>query len=159
MGDVERRILRGEVRATAGRRLEGYAAVFNVRSQDLGGFVEEIKPGAFQKALRRSDVRALFNHNPDHVLGRMRNGTLRLADDSRGLYFEIDLPRNSFAESLLESVRRGDIDGASFSFTVAEGGDRWHDEGGLRVRTVHEIGELFDVGPVTFPAYEATVVS
>ena len=70
----------------------GYASVFDSLSQNLGGFVERVAPGAFRSTLNQADVRALFNHEPDHLLGRSGNGTLRLSEDERGLRYEVDLP-------------------------------------------------------------------
>ena len=136
------------------RRLEGYAAVFDSDSEDMG-FIERIAPGAFVEALRVSDARALFNHNSDHVLGRKSSGTLRLKEDERGLWFDVDLPDTQTARDVVTLIERGDVSGNSFAFTVAE--DQWDRES--NVRTILRVGELFDVGPVTYPAYPETVVS
>ena len=102
---------------TRGRTLHGYAAVYNVESEDLGGFRERIAPGAFSGVLD-ADVRALLNHDPSQVLGRTKSSTLRLFDEQRGLRFEVDLPESPLGENVREAVRRGDIDGASFRFVV-----------------------------------------
>jgi HK97 family phage prohead protease len=102
---------------TRGRTLHGYAAVYNVESDDLGGFRERIAPGAFGSVLD-ADVRALLNHDPSQVLGRTKSGTLRLHDERRGVRFEVDLPDSPLGENVREAVRREDIDGASFRFTV-----------------------------------------
>src|SRR5437879_6424005 len=92
-------------------RIEGYAAVFNVSSHDLGGFIEQVKPGAFSRAIKtKQDVRALINHNPDMVIGRTKSGTLSLAEDSKGLYFVAALPNTQYARDLHESISRGDMD-------------------------------------------------
>jgi HK97 family phage prohead protease len=139
-------------------KLVGTAAVFGKRSGDLGSFVEVLEPGAFTEALKSSDIRALYNHNPDHLLGRMKAGTLRVWESDEGLEYEVDLPASPMARAVLESVERGDITGNSFSFIVDK--DEWHtDEDGTTVRTVRSVKEVYDVGPVTFPAYEDTVVS
>jgi HK97 family phage prohead protease len=136
-----------------GPQITGYAAVFNSESEDLGGFRETIEAGAFRNSIvTGADVRALVNHDPSQVLGRSKAGTLRLAEDQHGLRYEIDLPDTTAARDVRESIKRGDISGSSFAFTVPEGGDRW--EGNSRTLTKVE---LFDVGPVTFPAYPATV--
>lgn len=141
--------------------LSGYAAVFDTLSGDLGGFVERIRPGAFRDALQTSDVRGLFNHVPDNLLGREGAGTLRLREDDRGLRFEIDLDSDPVADFVRRKVQRRELTGASFAFNVAEDGDEVTYEGGRRIRTILPGGirQLFDVGPVTFPAYEATSVS
>src|SRR5437899_12214900 len=98
-------------------RIEGYAAVFNTYSHDLGGFIERVKPGAFSRGLfLKQDVRALINHDPNLVLGRTKSGTLALAEDTKGLKFVAVLPNTQYARDLHESVSRGDIDQCSFSF-------------------------------------------
>ncbi len=145
-------------------RLIGYAAKFNAESEPLSdpysgqAFVEIIAPGAFARTLRESpDVRALFNHDTNCVLGRVKSGTLRLAEDETGLRFEVDLPDTGFARDLKESVRRGDIDGCSFGFICRE--DSLARVGDTLVRTLLDI-ELFEISTgVAFPAYPDTVVS
>lgn len=134
--------------------LVGYAAVFGKYSCDLGSFREVIAPGAFAKALAACDVRALYNHEPECLLGRTSAGTLRLAEDELGLRVEIDLPDTSLGRDVAELVRRRDLRGQSFSFTTAI--DQWDTTGETYLRTVVEVKELFDVGPVAFPAYEET---
>jgi HK97 family phage prohead protease len=136
---------------TRGRTLHGYAAVYNVESEDLGGFRERIAPGAFRSVLD-ADVRALLNHNPSEVLGRTKSGTLRLFDEQRGLRFEVDLPDSPIGENVREAVRRKDIDGASFRFTVDK--DSWQGD----LRTVESVKELKDVTVATFGAYPAASV-
>lgn len=159
---VERRTVPGgEVRVVPSRigRITGYAALFDSRSQDLGGFIEIIRPGAFQKVLR-SDVRALFNHDRNFILGRTTSGTLQLEEDERGLLYTIDLPDTAAAEQVHTAVKRGDVSGSSFAFSVEPEGQRWSETGGTQLRELLEIDRLFDVGPVTFPAYtETNVVS
>lgn len=139
--------------------LKGYAAVFNSLSEDLGGFREKIDPGAFKGALKRSDTRALFNHDSNFVLGRQSAGTLRLKEDKKGLLMEVDLPDTQFARDLQTSVERGDITQQSFGFTVKK--DSWEEDRDKKevTRTLNEIDELFDVSPVTFPAYPDTTVA
>jgi HK97 family phage prohead protease len=165
MSEQERRIVVAglEVRkageAAALRTLVGYAAKFNVRSEDLGGWVEEIKPGAFDSVLQgRPDVRALVNHDPNMVLGRSTAGTLRLSCDGVGLRAEMDLPDTQAARDISVSVERGDVDQMSFGFRVAEGGALWDLDSNPAVRTVSGIAELLDVSIVTYPAYPQTEV-
>lgn len=161
MADIERRQLNEglELRARdgGGKTLTGYAAVFDSLSEDLGGFREIIKPGAFDRALKEGhDVRALVNHDNSLLLGRSASGTLRLSVDPRGLKYEIDLPDTTAARDVAESVKRGDISGSSFGFrTIA---DAWPKVDGVVTREVIDL-ELLDVSPVTYPAYRATEVS
>ncbi|HCQ48825.1 HK97 family phage prohead protease [Achromobacter sp. AGC39] len=135
-------------------QIAGYAAVFNTRSALLfGTFVEEIAPGAFDDVMG-DDVRALFNHDPNFVLGRTRSNTLRLEIDSRGLAYTIDPPETQTVRDLvLTPLKRGDVTGSSFGFRVAPDGDEWRREGEIIVRTIHKLAELRDVSPVTYPAY------
>ncbi|OHB70486.1 MAG: hypothetical protein A2V70_06245 [Planctomycetes bacterium RBG_13_63_9] len=113
---------------------------------------------AFDRVIReRQDVRALFNHDPNMVLGRTSAGTLRLAIDRLGLRYEIDLDlENSLGRDVARWTARRDLQGSSMGFQIAATGDRWEKSGGLWVRWINELSELFDVGPVTFPANEAT---
>jgi HK97 family phage major capsid protein len=136
---------------TRGRTLHGYAAVYGAESRDLGGFTETIAPGAFANVLG-ADVRALLNHDASQVLGRTRAGTLRLADEQRGLKFEVDLPDSPLGENVREAVRRGDIDGASFRFVVDQ--ETWDGD----KRTIVSVKDLQDVTVATYGAYpEASV--
>jgi HK97 family phage prohead protease len=161
--DEERRVLTAkfELRKAADKpaTLAGYAAKFNVRSEDLGGWVEEIKPGAFDKVLQaKPDTRALLNHDPNLVLGRTSSGTVRLSTDDVGLLAEIDLPDTQAARDLAVSIGRGDIDQMSFGFRVAAGGALWDLDSDPAVRSVSEVAELLDVSVVTYPAYPQTEV-
>lgn len=136
---------------TAGKLIRGHAAVFDTLSENLGGFREKIAPGAFDDVLD-DDVRALFNHDPNHILGRSKAGTLILAVDAKGLTYEIDPPDTGTARDLLVSIERGDVNQSSFAFTVEN--DSWdEDEEGRWIRTVHKVRRLYDVSPVTYPAY------
>lgn len=145
----------------SGVRITGYGAVFYKRGDPetefplLEDLVERIMPGAFDRSLReKADVRSLFNHNADFVLGRTAAGTLRLTTDSRGLRYEIDAPDTDLVRDLVISpIERGDVDGSSFMFIPVDA--RWHREGGVDVREIHDV-ELIEAGPVTFPAYAGT---
>lgn len=140
-----------------GKRLDGFAIVFNSLSVDLGGFREQIAPEAVDRALNEgSDVRALFDHDPGKVLGRTRAGTLTLRKDSKGLraVIEPDL-EISYARDVVRSVARGDISGMSFGFRVLA--DSWDYEGKMPLRTVTDM-RLSEVSVVSWPAYEATSV-
>jgi len=133
--------------------ITGYAAVFNSWSEDLGFFKEKIEPGAFNRTIKNGDVRALINHDPNLIIGRTKNGTVRLWEDDRGLGFEVDLPETSYAKDLRESIKRKDITQNSFGFQTVR--DSWSDDG--KRRTLQEV-TLFDISPVTFPAYKQTNV-
>jgi HK97 family phage prohead protease len=151
----ELRVIAAEEEEAGGRpRIRGHAAVFNSPSEDLGGFIEVIHPGAFKKTIQEADVRALQNHDPNRVLGRRRAGTLSLEEDDRGLRFEIDPPAATWAEDLIVSMDRGDVDQCSFGFEPVR--QEWEtlEGGGLR-RHLWEV-RLFDVSVVTFPAYPET---
>ena len=132
----------------------GYAAVFNSLSSNLGGFTERIDKGAFTKTLKEADTRAMWNHDPNHLLGRVSAGTLRLAEDDKGLRYEIDLPNTTIGRDVAELLRRGDVTGSSFGFRVIE--DSWGEsETGFPLRTLTQVS-LRDVGPVSLPAYADT---
>lgn len=136
--------------------IKGYAAVFNVLSEDLGGFQEQVAPGAFKNTIAKDDIRALFNHDPNYVLGRTKNRTLRLAEDEKGLAIEIDPPDTQWSRDLQESIKRGDITQMSFGFRAIK--DEWKQEDKkMPIRTLIE-NWLRDVSPVTFPAYPQTSV-
>lgn len=129
----------------------GYAYVFGKRSQNLGGFVEEVAPGFGKKSLQEQDVRALFNHDPNYLLGRMGAGTLRMEEDDTGGAYEIDLPDTTAGRDVARLLERRDIPGSSFGFRTIE--DEWGEtDHGFPLRTLKQ-GSLRDVGPVVFPAY------
>ena len=147
-------------------RIAGYAVVFGSWSEvmvDGRGrpFRERFAAGAFDRALAAGpDIRALWNHNTDLPLGRVRNGTLQVGTDGAGLRFELAPPDTSWGRDAIESIRRGDVSGVSFAFsTKREGGDAWEKPGadGIAQRTVLD-ADLYEVSPVTFPAYPATSV-
>jgi HK97 family phage prohead protease len=142
--------------------LVGYAAKFNSLSENLGGFREVIRPGAFRSSLSGgTDIRGLIDHNSQMVIGRTSNGTLRLEEDSVGLRVEIDTPSTSYADDLLELIRGGYVSQMSFGFTIPPGGDEWMapTQGEtLRQRVLKSVN-LAECSVVTFPAYQATEVS
>jgi len=140
-----------------GNTISGYAARFNVWSEDLGYFREKIKKGAFAKTIKEHDVRALFNHDPNLILARTPNGTLLLEEDNKGLHYEAKLPDTTYARDLKESIKRGDITQNSFGFQTVQ--DKWEMKEGkdLDERTLVEV-KLFDISPVTFAAYPQTDV-
>jgi hypothetical protein len=142
---------------TRPRTINGHAAVFNVEA-DLGYFRELVVPGAFRDAVeQRQDVRALWNHNADLVLGRTKNGTLTLAEDARGLRVAFTPPDTQAGRDAVTLIDRGDVSGMSFAFVVVE--DEWLDAAGVKpLRRLLRV-KLLDVSPTAFPAYESTDVS
>lgn len=154
MRQIERRFCQAEMRMSEGR-IEGYAAVFDVPSLDLGGFREFVRGGAFIKTIKESDIRALFNHDPNFVLGRNAAGTLELAEDGRGLHFRVSPPPTGWANDLTVTIGRGDINQASFQFATIR--DAWRDAPAGPERDLLEV-RLYDVSVVTFPAYPQTEV-
>ncbi|MCC5855126.1 MAG: HK97 family phage prohead protease [Idiomarina sp.] len=163
--NIEKRIFQSSLELRSNEEsgtslIVGQASVFNVRSENLGGFREVIMPGAFDDVLA-DDVRCLLNHDGNFILGRTKSGTLRLSVDEEALNYEADAPDTQTIKDLvIAPLKRGDIDQSSFAFRVARDGDKWdEDEDGVLVRTVHRISKLFDVSPVTFPAYPDTKVS
>lgn len=136
-----------------GPRIEGYAAVFN-QTADLGYYREMIEPGAFADSIREDDVRALWNHDPNFVLGRNTSGTLKLAEDEHGLRVVIRPPEAQWARDLIESMKRGDVDQMSFAFETLA--DEWKKNEGVNLRVLQKV-KLYDVSVVTYPAYEQTI--
>ena len=139
------------------RKIEGYAATFNAEAELMPGFREIVRPGAFTRTLKTADVRALMNHDPNFVLGRNKARTLSLWEDDKGLGYRITPPDTSYANDLLVSIERGDVTQSSFGFRVVK--DRWTEDVAAKtiLRELLEV-KLFDVSPVTFPAYAQTEV-
>jgi len=138
------------------RVVEGYFALYESETELWAGSYEIISKGAFDNTLTKNDIRALWNHNTQYVLGRNKNGSLQLKADDKGLFATIKLPNTQYAEDLYQLVSRGDIDQASFGFNIideeleelASGGYRW------RIKEI----DLHEISVVTFPAYENTTV-
>jgi len=138
-------------------KLVGTPIVFNELSLDLGGFREKVSPGATKKSLRKSDVRALWNHDRNFVLGRKSARTLKLKEDAEGLQCEIIPDMNiSWHRDLVASIERGDITQMSFGFRTVS--DSWEKKGKENIRTLEEI-EILDVSAVTWPAYPQTSIT
>lgn len=161
---IERRAVATAAEMGDGRLFTGYAARFNEPTY-IGppkqGFHEQVAPEAFDNVLAaKADVRALFNHDPNLLLGRTTAGTLRLRADRAGggLHSEIDLPDTATGNEVRTLTERRDITGMSYGYIVAPGGDTWEPRGGGhgQVRTINNIGTLLDVSPVTYPAYPTT---
>jgi len=165
---IERRKIAGTVKIAVrsadgvtetGRTVEGYAAVFGADYEMFDGYKETIAKGAFDDT-DMSDVVALFNHNDENLLARSTDGkgTLTLSVDDHGLKFSFEAPETTAGNDLLINIKLGNIQGCSFAFTVAEQTITDNDITNECVRTINKIGKLYDVGPVVFPAYEATEV-
>jgi HK97 family phage prohead protease len=150
MAERERRVVTVPMEARAGendaRTLTGYAALYGSETRIAGMFREVIEPGAFRSALaRQDDVRALFNHDANHVLGRTKSGTLRLEEDARGLRYTVTLPDTQAGRDLWTSVQRGDVSQSSFAFSVDK--DDWpkgDTRDGMPLRLIQDV-HLFDV--------------
>lgn len=153
--DIERRYVLQAADVDDNGHVSGYAAVFNSLSEDLGGFREVITDKALIGVIEQSDVFAVLNHNPDRgVLARSRNGigTLKLGLDATGLHYEFDVPNTALGAEVVESIKRGDISGSSFAFSVEK--DEWSKD--YQLRTITKIRRLYDVSPVYTPAYTET---
>jgi len=137
-------------------KIEGYAAIFNSKTE-IGWFTESIAPGAFAESIARpDDVRALFNHDANQVLGRTKAGTLELREDEKGLFCVITPPETQLGRDLVVSIERGDISQMSFGFYLEV--EESQAEKDKKPHFVIKKARLFDISPVTFPAYEATEV-
>jgi HK97 family phage prohead protease len=143
------------------RTVSGYAALFNSPSEDMG-FIEVIEPGAFREAIPTSDIRALFNHDPNLILARTASGTLRVMEDEKGLRYEFLIPETTFGNDFRIMLQRGDVSQSSFAFSVKE--QAWEtkkDEAGniQYTRRIKKVERIWDVSPVTYPAYADTSVA
>jgi HK97 family phage prohead protease len=149
---------RAQDRADTTPTLSGHPAVYDMLSEDLGGYREKIAPGAFDQTLAdNNDVYALWNHNPDFVIAAQQDGSLRLATDERGLRSEID-PMNTqtINDLVVTPIRQGKINKMSFAFEVQTAD--WETLNGVEIRVIRQV-RLFDVSPVTYPAYSQTDIS
>ena len=139
-------------------KIIGHASVFDSWSETLGGifpFKEIVRKGTFTETIKLDDIRALFNHDPNYVLGRNVAGTLELEEDDIGLRVVITPPDTSWANDLIKNLRRGDISQMSIGFIVLE--DTWGTQDGIDIREIKKV-QLFDVSIVTYPAYTQTDV-
>lgn len=155
-----------ETRAEEGEKKEyiikGYAALYETPSDAARWYTEIIKSGAFEEAVTISDIRALLNHDPNHILARMKpgrlNNTLNVISDDKGLYFEFVMPRSQ--EQLMEAILREDITQNSFAFTMEVGEERWIeekiDDEWHVTREIIKVDKIYDVSLVTYPFYEET---
>jgi HK97 family phage prohead protease len=152
----------GELRMAGPGVLVGYSAVYNTLSNPLRGpggfFRERLLPGCFDASINApgADIRALAEHDSGSILGRTRSGTLTLSTDAVGVKFRLTLPNTSVGRDVEELVRRSDLVGCSFGFTVEQ--DHWDTEDGVSVRNVKR-GRMFEMSIVGAPAYPATSVA
>jgi len=147
-----------ELRAdTDARTITGYAAVFDQETRIGSMFREVIRPGAFTRAIEeRQDVKALWNHDANFILGRTVADTLTLSEDDHGLRITIDPPDTQTGRDMVESISRGDVTEMSFAFVARE--EKWvEDPEQLALRELIDV-DLYDVSPVTYPAYSGTSV-
>lgn len=154
----EMRVVRKEGEAP---KIVGHAAVFNSQTEigsKLWGWKESVLPGAFKESIKVDDIRGLFNHDANLILGRNVSGTMELAEDEKGLLYTIDPPDTQPARDLLQSIERGDVSGSSFAFnvleqkwTITDDPEEWDERELVTIK-------LWDVSPVTFPAYDDTDV-
>lgn len=158
---IERRFVTGQVVRALGDdaapRLQGYAAVFNKPSEDMG-FIEIIEPGFFRNVLK-DDVRALWNHDSNYPLARSTvRDSLALTEDQVGLFYDAVPTRTSYAQDLIINCRAEIVTQSSFAFEVAEGGQQWSMVDDVYTRRLLPGGcaRLYDVSPVTYPAYPDT---
>lgn len=165
--NIERRFLTQPIKKTVRGEgdektplAEGYAAVFDTRA-DLGWFTEEIEKGAFDDVLK-DDTRALFNHDPNMILARSKNGqgTLELFVDDKGLGYRFEIPDTTAGRDLATNMDLGNIDQSSFGFAIKE--DEWvysEDRSEPDHRIIKKFARLYDVSPVTYPAYTDTTIA
>lgn len=152
---TERRFFGGEVEIREEGdtvHIVGHGAVFDTETEIFRGFFEVVRRGAFTEAISSDDVRGLFNHDSNFVLGRNRAGTMTLREDDKGLLYDIVAPETDIVRDLvLAPMKRGDVTGSSFSFTIDQ--QRWTERQDNELREILKVKRLYDVGPVTFPAY------
>lgn len=145
---------------SGGRMAVGYAFRYGAVSENLGGFVETVMPGAATRTIQQDDLRALYNHDPNNLLGRMGAGTLRVTDDNVGLRYQIDMPDTALGRDLSTLIARGDVAGSSFTFIpMGARSVSWaRTERGFPLRQIRAM-KMRDLGPVVFPAYPDADVS
>lgn len=155
---IEDAELRVEGEGDAPKKIRGFGVVYNKRSQDLGGFVEIIRPGAFKTSLESGkELKSFFNHDPNFVLATTRSEPpLIIRDRPGGIEYEYEIPDTSYGKDLEKNIAARRVVGSSFAFRTIK--DNWYEDGSTQVREVLE-AELFELGPVTNPAYLPSSVS
>jgi len=138
--------------------LDGLFIPYNQETELWRGFYEEIASGAFTESLRNSDIRVLYNHNSDIVLGREKSHTAVISERSDGVYCKISINQSDTeALNIYERVKRGDISGNSFGFYPTK--EIYRDKGNDEIKVVVTEGELVELSVCPFPAYEQTNIS
>lgn len=161
---MQQRIIKmknAQIREEGGKRyLEGYFAVFGEQYQVWDGWVETIERGAFAEYLAGGeDVKVLWNHDSNIVLGSTGNGTATLREDEIGLYGIVEINENDQeAVNAYARIARGDVDGCSFGFDI-DRQEEWWDEQGIYHTKIMRVDPLYEVSPCTFPAYKATSIT
>ena len=161
---MEQRILKmknAQIREEGGKRyLEGYFSVFDEPYQVFDGWIETVAPGAFARYLAGGgDVKVLWNHDSNVVLGSTANKTAALNEDNTGLFGRVEINESDQeAVNAYARIQRGDVDGCSFGFDIARQ-EEWWDENGVYRTRITEVDPLYEVSPCTFPAYKATSIS
>ena len=161
MEQIKKKKKNAKIREEGGKRyLEGYFSVFGEPYQVWDGWIETIERGAFARYLSSGqDVKVLWNHDSNIVLGSTGNGTASLREDETGLFGSVEINENdSEAVSAYARVARGDVDGCSFGFDIARQEEWWDDDGVYHTK-ITEVDPLYEVSPCTFPAYKATSIS
>jgi HK97 family phage prohead protease len=141
-------------------RIRGYAAVFYdgtpaTEYRIFPDVVERIMPGTFDRAIKQGGIAGLRNHDPDNLLGRQPD-TMAVGVDERGMFYDIDTPDTTAGRDTVVNIERNEMTGSSFAFVPREGGTTYRDTPGGDLIIERTDVEVLDVGPVTFPAYEAT---
>ena len=160
---MERRVIdvgKFQTREENGKRfLDGYFAVFDQPYEVCPGWIETVAPGAFSRTLREGkDVKVLWNHNTDLVLGSTENRTAHLSEDDVGLHGPVEInEEDQDAKNAIARVARGDVRGCSFGFEIRGMEESWDENGTYRTRLTDV--ELFEVSPCTFPAYAQTSIT
>lgn len=142
------------------RTITGYAVKWEMKSHTMGywrRFKEQFQKGSFRDSLTNDDQRALWSHDTSQVLGRTKNGTLRLFEDDIGLRFELDLPNTTLGNDAFETIKRGDVDGVSFGFAMQK--EEWDESDPDNITRSITKAKLFEISPVAFPAYPDSQVS
>ncbi len=141
------------------RTIRGYGIVFNSESAILyergRKFREVIRPEAVNSVTSKRRL-CMHNHKSERLLGNTNAGTMRTGTDSIGEWYETDLPEGPTGTDVFESIKRGDTEGSSFQFTVAEGGEKWSVRDGMAYREITKFEEIYEMGPVSEPAYPGT---
>ncbi|MEC2708143.1 HK97 family phage prohead protease [Bacillus thuringiensis] len=151
-----------EIREVEGgiRTIVGYAVKWEMKSVTMGywrRFKEQFKRGAFTDSLTQDDQLALWSHDYSQVLGRTKNGTLRLFEDEIGLRFELDLADTTLGDDTYKTIKRGDVDGVSFGFQMVK--EEWDESDPDNIVRSVTKAKLVEISPVAFPAYPDSQVS